>query len=108
MKHFSKVSDRSNRDLFRFRGEAPVAVFYRLPELRGRKIDVSYLPELTAWRGQLLSRSHKGDAVYAGCFLRKRKIVLDENIRQTGEYKIPVRLHREVTVEVTVNVVAES
>ena len=37
----------------------------------------------------------------------RRKITLDENIRQTGEYKIPVRLHREVTVEVTVNVVAE-
>ena len=38
----------------------------------------------------------------------RRKIVLDENIRQTGEHKVPVRLHRDVTVEVAVNVVAES
>ncbi len=38
----------------------------------------------------------------------RKKIVLDENIRQTGEYKIPVRLHREVTAEVTLNVVAEA
>lgn len=37
----------------------------------------------------------------------RRKIQLDENIRQVGEYKVPVRLHKEVTVPVTVNVVAE-
>jgi hypothetical protein len=83
MKHFSKASARSNRDLFRFRGEAPEAVFHRLPSLRGRPIDVCYRPELTAWRGQLLSRSHKGDAVYAGCFLRKRQIVLDQHMMKT-------------------------
>lgn len=82
MKHSSKASVRTDcRDLFRFRGEAPEAAFHRLPALQGRKIEVSYRPELTAWRGQLLSRSHKGDAVYAGCFLRKRRIVLDDHIR---------------------------
>ena len=37
----------------------------------------------------------------------RRKIQLEENIRQTGEYKIPIRLHRDVTAEVAVNVVAE-
>lgn len=37
----------------------------------------------------------------------RRKIQLDEPIKNTGEYKIPVRLHREVTVEVAVNVLAE-
>ena len=37
----------------------------------------------------------------------RKKIQLDENIRQVGEYKVPVRLHRDVTAEVTVNVVAE-
>jgi large subunit ribosomal protein L9 len=36
----------------------------------------------------------------------RKKIVLDENIRHTGEFKIPIRLHREVTAEVTLNVVA--
>lgn len=38
---------------------------------------------LTAYRGNLLSRSHKGDAVYAGSFLRKRKIVLEEEMLKT-------------------------
>ncbi len=27
--------------------------------------------------------------------------------RRSGEFKVPVRLHREVTVEITVNVVKE-
>jgi large subunit ribosomal protein L9 len=37
----------------------------------------------------------------------RRKIQLDNPIKQTGEYKVPIRLHREVSVEVNVNVVAE-
>src|SRR3954447_4750573 len=37
----------------------------------------------------------------------RRKIQLEDPIKNTGEYKVPVRLHREVTAEVTVNVLAE-
>jgi large subunit ribosomal protein L9 len=37
----------------------------------------------------------------------RRKIQLDEPIRQLGEYKIPVRLHKDVTVEFTVVVAKE-
>ena len=37
----------------------------------------------------------------------RRKIQLDDPIKQVGEYKIPVRLHQDVTAEVTVNVAAE-
>ena len=37
----------------------------------------------------------------------RRKIQLDEPIRQLGEHKVTVRLHREVPVEITVNVVKE-
>jgi large subunit ribosomal protein L9 len=37
----------------------------------------------------------------------RRKIQLDDPIKNTGEFKVPIRLHREVTHEVTVNVVAE-
>jgi hypothetical protein len=55
-----------------------------MPELRGRRlIHVSYRPMLTAYRGKLLSKSHKGDAVYAGSFLRKRRIVLEEQMLKT-------------------------
>jgi large subunit ribosomal protein L9 len=39
--------------------------------------------------------------------IERRKIQLDEPIKQLGEFKVPVRLHKEVTVELTVNVVKE-
>ncbi len=37
----------------------------------------------------------------------RRKIQLDEPIRTLGEHKVSIRLHREVSTEVTVNVVRE-
>lgn len=37
----------------------------------------------------------------------RRKIQLDEPIKQLGEFKVPVRLHKEVTTEVTVVVAKE-
>lgn len=48
------------------------------------------------------------DALAAkGYTIERRKIQLDEPIKQLGEFKVPVRLHREVTVEVTVVVAKE-
>jgi large subunit ribosomal protein L9 len=38
----------------------------------------------------------------------KRRILLDDPIRQLGEYKVPVRLHKDVTVEITVVVEKEA
>ncbi len=38
----------------------------------------------------------------------RRKIQLDEAIRALGDYKVPVKLQREVTAEVSVSVVAEA
>ena len=69
--------------LFRFEGLAPRSVFLRMPELRGRRIQVRYRPGLTAWKGKLLSNALKGNAVYAGSFLRKRRIVLEEQMLKT-------------------------
>jgi large subunit ribosomal protein L9 len=37
----------------------------------------------------------------------RRKIQLEEPIKQLGEYKVPVRLHKDVTAEITVSVVRE-
>ena len=37
----------------------------------------------------------------------RRKIHLDEAIKTLGEHKVAIRLHRDVTTEVTVNVVRE-
>src|SRR5205814_609242 len=42
-----------------------------------------------------------------GYTIDRRKIQLDEPIKQLGEHKVVVRLHRDVTAEVTVNVVRD-
>jgi large subunit ribosomal protein L9 len=48
------------------------------------------------------------DALAAKNFtIDRRKVLLDEPIRQLGEFKVPVRLHKDVTAEVTVQVVKE-
>jgi large subunit ribosomal protein L9 len=39
--------------------------------------------------------------------VERRKISLEEPIRTLGEHKVTVRLHREVTAEITVNVARE-
>jgi large subunit ribosomal protein L9 len=48
------------------------------------------------------------DALAAKNFtIDRRKVHLDEPIKQLGEYKVPVRLHKDVTAEVTVVVAKE-
>ena len=48
------------------------------------------------------------DALAAQNFnVDRRKIQLDEPIKQLGEFKVPVKLHKDVTAEVTVVVVRE-
>ena len=39
--------------------------------------------------------------------IERRKIQLDEPIRTLGEHKVAVKLHRDVTAEITVNVTRE-
>ena len=81
MKH--SLTNLPSEKLFRFDGLVPRSVFHRMPELRGRCIHVRYRPGLTAWKGKLLSNALKGDAVYAGAFLQKRRIVLEEQMLKT-------------------------
>jgi len=38
----------------------------------------------------------------------RRKVHLEEPLKQLGEYKVPVKLHKDVTAEVTVIVVKEA
>jgi len=42
-----------------------------------------------------------------GYEIDRRKILLEEPLKQLGEYQVPLRLHREVTASITVQVVAE-
>jgi large subunit ribosomal protein L9 len=49
------------------------------------------------------------DALAAkGFTLDRRKIQLDEPIKSLGEFKVPVKLHKDVTAEVTVVVAKEA
>jgi large subunit ribosomal protein L9 len=49
------------------------------------------------------------DALAAKNFtIDRRKIQLDDPIKQLGEFKIPVRLHKDVMAEVTLHVVKEA
>ena len=48
------------------------------------------------------------DALAAKNFtIDRRKVQLDEPIKQLGEHKVPLRLHRDVVIEITVTVVRE-
>ncbi len=42
-----------------------------------------------------------------GYTIERRKVQLTEPIKQLGEYKVPLRLHRDVTVEIPVTVTRE-
>lgn len=60
---------------------------------------------------QLFGSVTAGDIATAlekqGYTIDRRKVHLDDAIKQLGEFKAAVRLHRDVTVEVPVNVVRE-
>jgi large subunit ribosomal protein L9 len=48
------------------------------------------------------------DALAAKNFtIDRRKVQLDDPIKQLGEYKVPLRLHRDVVIEIAVTVVRE-
>jgi len=42
-----------------------------------------------------------------GYTIDRRKVLLEEPIKTLGDFKIPLRLHREVTAEITLHVVKE-
>jgi large subunit ribosomal protein L9 len=55
-----------------------------------------------------VTASDIGDALTLQNYtVERRRIQLEEPIRTLGEHKVTVRLHREVTAEVTVNVIRE-
>ena len=62
----------------------------------------------TGGEGQLFGSVTSADIAQAlesqGFDIERRRIHLDEPLRTVGEYHVPIRLHREVTVHVQVNV----
>jgi hypothetical protein len=61
-----------------------------LPELFGNSIRVSTLPQLTAVRGKLLSRSiDRGTPVHAASFIRQRRIIVESRLlRHPREFRL--------------------
>lgn len=57
--------------------------------------------------GSVTSKDIADSLEAQGYTIERRKIVLEEPIKSLGEFKVPVRLHRDVTIEIPVNVVKE-
>jgi len=57
--------------------------------------------------GSVTSKDVADGLAAKGYTIDRRKIQLDEPIKSLGEFKVPVKLHKDVTAEVTVVVVKE-
>jgi large subunit ribosomal protein L9 len=57
--------------------------------------------------GSVTSQDISAALERAGYTIDRRKVVLAEPIKALGDYKVTVKLHREVTVEVPVHVIKE-
>jgi len=57
--------------------------------------------------GSVTSKDVADALAVKGFTIDRRKIQLDEPIKQLGEFKVPVKLHKDVTAEVTVVVAKE-
>ena len=58
--------------------------------------------------GSVTSKDVAEALAVKGYTIDRRKVQLDEPIKQLGEYKVPVRLHKDVTAEITVVVAKEA
>lgn len=57
--------------------------------------------------GSITSHDIKNSLEEQDIMIERRSILLAEPIKETGEYKVPVRLYKDVEPEITVNVLAE-
>jgi hypothetical protein len=65
----------------------------RLVALEGRSVYLRFLPALTADRSRLYSNRPNGQPVYAGSFIRKRKIVLDQELERQPRELARILVH---------------
>jgi len=69
------------------------AVERRLAALKGRSVSLRFVPALTADRRRLYSDRPLGQPVYAGSFIRKRKIVLDQELQHQPRELARILVH---------------
>jgi len=65
----------------------------RLPALEGRAIRIRFLPDLRAGRDKLYSQRPYGQPVYAASFIRRRSIVLDQELKQRPRELARILVH---------------
>jgi large subunit ribosomal protein L9 len=58
--------------------------------------------------GSVTSSDIAAELAVQGHEVDRRKIQLGDAIKSVGEFKVPIRLHREVTARITVRVLAEA
>jgi hypothetical protein len=64
------------------------------PKVRGLPIEITFLPELKARSGKLLSgKAGRGREVHAGSFLRQRRIVLDAALKKQPRELARILIH---------------
>ncbi len=61
--------------------------------MAGAPIRVRFRPELTVSRGKLLSSKQHGEPVHAGCFIRKRLIVLETELSRRPRELARIYVH---------------
>jgi hypothetical protein len=64
-----------------FSKSVDAAVRGRLPELEGAPVRILFLPALSAAHGKLYSKRQQGQPVHAATFIRRREIILDDELR---------------------------
>jgi hypothetical protein len=69
------------------------AIERRLAALNGRSVSLSFVPLLTAGRRRLYSDRPYGQPVYAGSFIRKRQIVLDQELQSQPKELARILVH---------------
>ena len=84
-------SHQPPRSLLRISGAAGtrsrnllIATWTGLPLEARSPVQVSFLPDLTAHRGKLLSAANQGTPVFAASFIRQRRIVLETGLRSNA------------------------
>ena len=65
----------------------------RLPPLHGRALRIRFQPALTVGSGKLYSNRECGQPVYAGSYIRKREIVLDQELRTSPQELARILTH---------------
>jgi hypothetical protein len=61
--------------------------------MKGRSVSVGFLPRLTADRRRIYSNRPQGEPVHAGSFIRKRRIILDQDLERQPKELARILVH---------------